>query len=347
LTMQVQASGRRFNREAMHQFFERALEAARQVPGVNAAALVSQLPLSGDANSYGAAFERSPDVRDDTGFPVFRYAVSPEYFSTLGLPLRRGRLLETHDTTNSPRVVVVSESFAQRFPRGEAIGQRVYVGPTDLPPYTVVGVVGDVRQTSLESTTTDAVYITPRQWHFTDAVLWLVARTAGEPAQMAGALRGAVWSVDRHQPIVRTETMETLLTQSAGERRFAMILFEIFGIVAILLVTTGLYGVIGNSVDERTKEIGVRLALGATRAGILRMVLAQGIIVVGLGIGIGAMGAIATSGGMVSLLFGVTHLDSATYASVVGLLLAIAVLACGVPGWRATRVDPAITLRAE
>ena len=163
----------------------------------------------------------------------------------------------------------------------------------------------------------------------------------------APAIKNAIWSVDKEQPIVRVASMDSLLAASAAERRFALVLFEAFALVALALAATGIYGVLSGSVAERTREIGVRSALGASRADILALVVGQGMTLAGLGALIGLGGAVAASGALVTLLFGVSRLDPTTYAGVVALLLAVSGMACALPAWRAARVDPSITLRAE
>ncbi|MEN3333754.1 MAG: putative transport system permease protein [Blastocatellia bacterium] len=348
LTMQVQTSGRRFDNSATHRFFEQALEAARQVPGVTAAAFTSQLPLSGDLDGYGVHFESSPSENIDGDGAALRYAVSPGYFETMGIPLVRGRLLDAHDMTGMPVPVVINESFAKRtFPDQDPIGQRLRLGPQDQTWDIVVGVVGDVKQTSLAASQTDAVYIVTTQWPWADRVLSLVVRARGDAAALAPAIRQAIWSVDKDQPIVRLATMDKLLAASAAERRFALILFEAFGVLALVLAATGIYGVLSGSVTERMREIGVRLALGASRGNILALVVRQGMTLTGLGVVIGLSGAVAASQALVTLLFGVSRLDPITYLGVIALLVGVSVIACWVPAWRAARVDPSITLRAE
>ena len=266
----------------------------RQVPGVTAAAFTSQLPLSGDFDEYGVHFESDHDLKDDHS--ALRYAVTPGYFETMGIPLRRGRLLDAHDVAGAPLAVLISESFAKRkFPGQDPIGQRVHVGRTDRPWYTIVGVVGDVKQTSLAVSQSDAVYITTAQWLWADNPLSLVVRARGDAAALAPAIRNAIWSVDKDQPIVRVATMDDLLAASAAERRFALILFEAFALVALVLAATGIYGVLSGSVTERTREIGVRSALGASRGDILALVVRQGMTLTGLGVAIGLAGAVAAS----------------------------------------------------
>jgi putative ABC transport system permease protein len=349
LTVQVQVSGHRFSNAATtHQFFSEALEAVRRVPGVAAAALTSQLPLSGDQDLYGAQFESRPLQRADESRGTFRYAVSPGYFETLGIRLREGRLLDARDVAGSPLAVVINESFARRrFPGQDAIGQRLHVGPQSGPRYTVVGIVSDVKQMSLGATQEDAVYLTPTQWHFADNPQWFVIRALSDPTALAPAVREAIWSVDKNQPIVRVATMDDLLAATAADRRFALKLFAAFGVVAIVLAAIGIYGLLAGSVAERRREIGVRSALGATRARIVGMVVRQGMSLMALGAGIGLIGAVAASGALVGLLFGVSRLDPAAYLGVVTLLASVSAIACCVPAWRAARVDPAITLRTE
>lgn len=355
LTMQVQTSGHQFDdlqaapgvgTSIRRRFFAQALEAARRVPGVKAAAFTSLLPLTdGQFGIYGALFENDPP---GGGTNVFRYVVSPGYCETMGIPLRRGRLLDEHDVAGAPQAVLISESLAKRqFPGQDAIGKRVHVGPTDRPWYIVVGIVGDVKQGSLAENQPDAVYITSAQSWFADDALSLVVRARGDAATLAPAIRKAIWSVDKDQPIVQVATMDRLLAAPAAERRFALILFEMFGIAALVLAAAGIYGVLSGSVSERMHEIGIRSALGASRANILALVVRQGMALTGLGVAIGLSGAVAATRAIATLLFGVSRFDPVTYVGVIALLVGVSAIACGVPAWRAARVDPAATLRAE
>jgi putative ABC transport system permease protein len=349
LTMQVQTSGVRFeDPNAIHRFFTDALDAVRAVPGVRAAAFTTQLPLSGDQDQYGVHFEASPTQRPDEDRSAFRYGVSPGYLEAMGIPLRRGRTLNERDTANAPFTAVINESFAsKRFPGREAIGQRLHIGPDSGPWFTVVGIVADVKHTSLAMGTADQVYVTSAQWHFADNARWLVVRARGDAAELTPAIREAIWSVDKDRPIVRVATMDSLVARSTAERRFTLMLFEAFGAVALLLAAIGIYGVLSGGVTERTREIGVRAALGASRANILALVVRQGLRLTLLGLVIGLAGATWTSMAIVTLLFGVSPLDPVTYAGVAGLLISVSALACSVPAWRAVRVDPVVTLRAE
>lgn len=344
LTMQVQTSGHRMDdSRAKQRFFTQALEAVREVPGVTSAAFTSLLPLSGGQyGEYGAHFE------DEAAYNVFRYAVMPGYFETAGIALHRGRLLNDHDAAGAPQAVVISESLAKKQSHGQdAIGQHVHIGPTDRPWYTVVGVVADVKQTSLAESEPDAVYITTSQSWFVDDPLTLVVRARGDATTLAPAVQTAIWSVDKDQPIVRVATMASLLAASEAQRRFALILFEVFALAALALAAIGIYGVLSGSVNERMRELGIRSALGASRSSILALVVRQGMKLTGLGIVIGFAAAAGATRVIVTLLFGVSRLDPVTYLSVIALLLAVSTIACWAPAWRASRVDPAITLRAE
>jgi putative ABC transport system permease protein len=347
--MQIQTSGHRFDQDSStNRFFEEALDVVQQVPGVVAAGLTSQLPLSGDQDIYGVHFESSPTQRAEQDHSAFRYGVTPGYMETMRIPLRRGRLLDEHDRAGTPLVALINESYARReFPGMDPIGQRLRIGPMDSPFYTVVGVVGDVKQVSLAVNQADAVYTTPAQWRFADNAMSLVVRTRGEPMTLLPAIRRAIWSVDKDQPIVRVATMDELVAASAAERRFALILVEAFALAALVLAAAGIYGVLSGRVAERTREIGVRSALGASRQSILALVVGQGMTLTGAGAAIGLVGAVLTSEVMVAMLFGVSHLDPVTYLGAIGLLALVALIACGVPAWRAAQVDPASTLRAE
>jgi putative ABC transport system permease protein len=279
---------------------------------------------------------------------VFRYAVSPGYFETIGIPLRRGRLLDARDVATAPLALVISESLAKRrFPNQGPIGQRVHVGPPDLPWFTIVGVVGDVKQASLAVTQTDAVYITPMQWAFADNTMSLVVRTQGDPAALAPSLREAIRFVDKDQPIVRVATMDSLLAATAAERRFALVLFEAFGLVALALAAIGIYGVLSGTVTERTHEIGIRLALGAHKMDVLQLVLRQALRFAIAGAALGLMGGLMVSHLIEGLLYAVRPTDLPTFVGVGCILMAISLLASFVPARRALRVDPIVALKYE
>ena len=347
LTMQVQTSGHRFDASGeTARFFAAALDAVRAVPGVTGAALTSQLPLSGDADLYGVKLDPAPpdDPGETTG--TFRYAVSPGYFETMRIPLRRGRLLDTRDGANAPRVAVISESMARRrLPNTDPLGRTLHIG--DGPTYTIVGVVGDVKQLSLAAPTSDAVYTTTTQWRFADNALSIVVRARSDPAALTTAVRDAIWSVDKDQPIVRVATMRSLVDASAAGRRFALTLFEAFALAALVLAAAGIYGVLAAAVAERSREIGVRSALGATRSRIVGDVLRDGLRLTTIGVLIGVAGAAAATRALESLLFGVSPLDPLTFGAVIALLVVTSIVACALPARRAAQVDPVTALRSD
>jgi putative ABC transport system permease protein len=351
LAMQVQvASARRFPDDAaFHRFYARALEAVWRVPGVTAA-FTSQLPLGGvDATElFGVQIENDSNPPDD--HVVLRAAVTPGYFELMGIPLIRGGIFEPRDMLPAAaRPVLISQSFARRkFPGRNPIGQRVRIGGQPNRPWDVIaGVVGDVTQLSLAAGQTDTVYVATGQWLWADNPLWLVVRSPGDVATLAPTIKQAIWTIDKDQPIMQAATMERVVAHTAGERRFAMILFQAFALAALALAAIGIYGVLAGNVAERAREIGIRTALGATRADILALVLSQGLALAATGTAIGVGGAAAISRLLAGLLFGISHLDPATYGVVIALLLAVSAIASWIPAWRAVRIDPSITLRAE
>jgi putative ABC transport system permease protein len=357
LTLQVQTAGHKFDNLASNPgggnamrrgFFDQALDEVRKVPGVTAAGYSSLLPLSGDPYwiaVYGSHFEQDPPA---AGHNVFRYAVSPGFFQAMQIPLLRGRSIDERDTAEAPFVALISASLAkQEFGNGDPLGKRLHVGPTEYPWFTVVGVVGDVRQSSLALDDADAVYLPESQTWFADDAVSYAVRTRGDAAAMAGAVRNAIWRADKDQPVVRVATMSRLEDLSVAERRFVLILFEAFALVALALAGTGIYGILANSVAERTREIGVRAALGAARADLVALVLRRGLALTAVGVVLGLGGAAVASRAVASLLYGTSPLDPATYGAVAVLLLAIAAVACVAPARRAANVDPMEALRSE
>jgi putative ABC transport system permease protein len=346
LTMQVQMSGDQYDKDAVDRFFQQAQDAVRHVPGVTAAAFTTQLPLSGDLEDrYGV---QSSNGTLEVSGDALRYAVSPGYFETMARPLRRGRVLDQHDVAGAPLAVVVSESLARsRFPGQDPTGRQLRIGPSTGPWFTIVGVVGNVKQASLAMSQPDAVYTTSPQWLFTDRTMWVLVRARGDAAALTPAIKNAIWSIDKNQPIVRAATVDDLLASSLAERHFALVLFEAFAMAALVLAATGLYGLLSGSVITRRREIGVRSALGASRTNIVALVACQGLTLTGLGVVIGLLGAVAAGQALTAMLFGISRLDPITYLGVIVLLGGVSVISCSVPAWRASRIDPMVALRYE
>jgi putative ABC transport system permease protein len=330
--------------------FERVLDAVRAVPGVADAALTSLLPLSGRSfEMYAVSMESSPGSAGNAGV-AFRYTVTPDWFATMGIPLVSGRLLSDDDRPGAPQAVLINESFAaRRFAGRDPIGERVRMGPFNRPdgPWgTIVGVVGDVKQASLVEST-DAFYVALGQWAWVDPEPSLVVKITGDPASFVEPIKQAIWSVNATLPLERIITMSDLVAASEAQRTFALTIFAAFGLGALLLAGVGVYGLIEGSVTERTREIGVRSALGATPKRIAAFVVGQGLMLTIIGVAIGVGVAASSTRAIASLLFGIEPFDLVTYAGVVALLLAVAFIACYAPAFRAARIDPAITLRAD
>jgi len=353
LAIQVKVSGPRYASDSnTHQFYAETLEVLRGLPGVTAAAFSSQLPLGGDEGRYGVLFESNkqapnPGVLDERRIEAHRYTVSPAYSETMGISLRHGRTLNSHDVADALPVAMISESLAHAaFPTEDAIGRRLRIGPSDSPWFTIVGVVADVKQSSLALSEPNGVYLIDKQLRFlVDRTRWIVLRSQSDLEGLAPAVKTAIWSLDKDQPIIRIEMMDALVAASVSERRFVLVLFEVFALVALALAAIGIYGVLSGSVTERMREIGVRSALGASRANILRLILRQGMTLTGCGIALGLAAAFIASQALVSLLFGISRLDPLTYLVVIALLVVVSTIACGVPAWRAARIDPSVTLK--
>ena len=284
--------------------------------------------------------------------------VSTGYFETMGMRLLRGRLFDRTETPDSAKVIVINDTLARRlWPGEEAIGKRLKQGWPETPdrpgkpgeyfsPWReVVGVVSDVKFNGVTNDTPMQVYL-PLVHDYARSVA-LVVRSSTEPASLVPAIEAIVHDLDKDLPLFQVRTMEQMLDASIARERMSMLIFAVFAIVAVALASVGLYGVVAQGVTERTHEIGVRMALGADARHVLGLVVRQGLSMALVGTAIGLAGAFALSRWIDALLFGVTATDPATFAVVVSTLLAVATIACYIPAWRATRVDPTTALRAE
>jgi putative ABC transport system permease protein len=269
----------------------------------------------------------------------------------MGIPLVRGRLLGPEDVRDAPQAILVNESFAARFGGRDPVGERVRIGPyvarADLPAATIVGIVGDVRHTSLASAPSNAFYVAMGQWLWVDNDQTLVVRATGDPVSSVQSIKQAIWSVNPALAVTRITKMADLVAQSEARRTFALTVFAAFGLAALLLAGVGVYGVIEERVTERTREIGLRSALGAAPARIVALVVGQGLTLAFVGVAIGVGAATIATRAIASLLFGIAEFDLVTYAGVTALLFTVALVACYAPAFRAARIDPAITLRAD
>jgi putative ABC transport system permease protein len=334
-------------------FFEQLLQRVAAIPGVQAAGTTNLLPLlpGNMIVSFSIIGQPEPTDRDDFPRAGIRI-VSAGYSEAMGLRLIAGRQLGVRDHAGTPPVVLVNESLARQFLGGpdKAIGTRVEMFGPD--PLEVVGVIGDVRHTGLDAEPQPEAYVLatqlPPDARFgrggTTAV---VVRTAGDPLQAVPFLRQAVLDVDREVPLDNVMTMEARLSASVAAPRFYALLLGVFALVALLLAAVGIYGVLSYNVSQRHREIGVRMALGASARDILTLVLGQGLVLTMVGAALGLAGAFATARFLRTLLFGIGQNDPITYAGISGLLVAVALVACWIPARRAIRVDPITALRYE
>ena len=351
LALQIDLPGARYPSDAqVAAFFGDLASRLRALPGVESVGLSSSILLSALPQSASLSVEGRPPVdRNERNTPVPYDSMTADTFKTLRIPLVKGRLFSDQDSPSSLRVVVVNESFVRRFfPDGDALGRRVTFGdPGDARTNwsTIVGVVADTRRGGLEREPWAEVYFPMSQ--APDSRMFVLVRTTGDPLSIARAAQGAVWAADRDQPIASVRTVDQILATSQANRRFTAYLLGLFSIVALVLAAIGIYGVMAYSTAQRTQEIGVRMALGASRGIVLRMVLVDGLVIAGLGLAIGLSAALILSRYMSSLLFGIGTRDPITFMVLPLALLAIAVIATLIPAARAARVNPIVALRGS
>jgi len=339
-------------------FYDDLVQRVRSLPGVKDAAAASATPIGGRNAATVAQFEggsSDPDFHRGAEFRV----VSPSYFRTLGIRLLRGRFLEDSDQEGALPVAVINETLARAYwPNEDPLGRRFRL--LDAPPesaktvfLTVVGVVADAKNNSLTEAADKEAYVPMRQR--TVAIskmgfarqMTLAVRTSVEPMNLTNAIRQEVWGIDRNVPITETRTMEQILATVTTQPRFNTILLGIFAAVALILAGVGIYGVLSYSVTQRTREIGIRIALGAKRGDVLRLVVRQGMLLTLLGVAIGLAASFALTRLMASMLYGVSATDPATFALIALILTGVAFGACYAPARRATKVDPMVALRCE
>jgi predicted permease len=341
----------------IRQMYDRLMDGLETLPGAESVAvLLGNLPLTGDSDiEFWREDRRRPDRLSDAPDALW-YAVTPDYLRVMGIPLLHGRFLTPQDTETAPIVAVINDGVARGlFPNEDPLGKRLHLTFFDLSA-EIVGIVSTVKHFGLDARPDNdnqfQLYIPFRQ--VPDGLMPLLAknssvalRTANQPASLTSAVRQEVHAVDNQQVMFGETTMQDLLDGSLSFRRSSMILLEVFAALALFLASIGIYGVISNLVGQRTHEIGVRVALGAQRSDVLRLVLGRGVTLGLLGVALGIMAALPLMRLLSSMLFGTTAADPLTFASVALLLIGVALLACYVPARRATHVDPIVALRYE
>jgi putative ABC transport system permease protein len=326
-------------------FYRRALDRIRTLPGVSVAGAAQIFPLAGD--DYILSFEQlgKPPVPAGNQPSAAYYAATPGYFTALRIPIKGGRDFTVRDDAASPPVAIVSESMARQFyPHENPLGQRIRMG-NGSKPAQIVGISGDVRDQELESKGRPAVYEPAAQVPF--GSMYFAVRTAGDPEMLISGVRAAMRQLDAELPLDAIGTVDSLVATSLSQRRFAMLLMALFAGLALALAMVGIYGVISYSVTQATQEIGIRMALGARRGDVLRMVFGYAGVLIAAGLALGIMGAQGAGRLLESQLFEVKPTDPATYLGVAFVLLATGLLACAIPALRAMRVDPLVALRNE
>jgi putative ABC transport system permease protein len=349
LSMQTSVLGQRFNDNIiLRQYFADAVARLGALPGVQSAGAASQIPLAGNRDRYGfhAEGKMHPNAEEDPS--AERYCITPGFLETMRIPLLRGRDISSADTATVPQVLLIGETTARRmWPGEDPIGKRVKLGGVDKPWWTVVGVAGDVHHVGLDSVPDMQMYIPHQQWPFPDGQMIFVIRTVGAPAAISSTAQEAIHSIDPTQPISRITPLENYVGLSLQSRKLTLILIGAFAAIALALSVVGIYGVTAYSVSQRTREIGIRRALGAQSSEVLGLLVREEFLLIVVGTVLGVVASLALTRFLASILFEVKPTDPMTFALVVALLLGVAILACLIPARRAMRIDPMVALRCE
>jgi putative ABC transport system permease protein len=330
-------------------FFQGLTDKLKTLPGVQSVGAVSSLPLSGHSSGSAARVEGRQSPPGEQPTRIGWQTVSPDYFKTMGMQLLRGRDFSSDDLARPAHLTIINESLAQRiFPGEDPLGKRVTFGGmlgTQPDWHEIIGVVSDTRHLSLDDPPQPRAYDLFGQHG--GRSMFVVARVAGDPTSLAGAVRAEVRQLDAEAPVWQMATLEELVARSAATRRFSMSLIGAFALIALALAAVGVYGVINHSVSQRTREIGIRMALGARPCDVIELIIGQSLRLTLIGVASGLAAALALTRLMRSLLFGVSATDPVTFVGVAGLLTFVALLACFVPARRATKVDPLAALKHE
>jgi len=350
LTMNIALPGSKYpeNTAKPRVFYRDLLQRVDSLPGVQTAGAVSILPLGGNFDTAGTLPEGLALGAGEIPYPE-RYIVTPGYFEAMKLLLKRGRFLADADDENAPLAVLISETAAQRWwPNQDAIGRRIKVPGFDSspPPWrTVVGVVEDVKQAALNAPHTMQVYLPHAQ--YSTQYLTLVVRTGSDPLSVSGEIRREVARLDSELPVSNVASMDQVMSDSVAPQRFSAALLGSLAGLGLLLATVGVYGVLSYSVSQRTREIGIRIALGAARRDVLALVVGNGLKLLVIGVIAGTVAALLVTRLMSNLLFGISATDPLTFAGVAIFLSVVALLASCIPARRAAKVDPMVALRYE
>jgi putative ABC transport system permease protein len=349
LTMRISVLGQRYNdNNNLRQFFASALASIRALPGVQSAAVTSIIPLGGDVDRYGFHVEGKIHANPELDESAERFCISPGYLEAMRIRLLRGRDISGSDTSTTQQTLLINETAARSmWPGEDPIGKRVKLGGVDLPWWTVAGVVADVHHSGLDIAPAMQFYVPHAQWPFPDSDLTFAIRTVGPPGTLAPAVQRAIHSLDPTQPLSRVMRLEDYVGLSVQGRRFSSILFAAFATIALLLSVLGIYGVTAYSAAQRTREIGIRMALGAQQQEVFGLLLRQSMVLIAFGVALGVAASAALTRFLGSMLFDVRPTDPATFLTVILLLVGVAALACWVPARRAMRVDPMVALRHE
>ena len=350
LTARLTPSGTNFTQQAdFNKFYTQVLEKLSAVPGVTDAGIINNLPLDSGPTT-GFRVEGRPITTPDK-WPMVNYrTVSPNYFRAMSIPVVQGRAYTDRDNLSAPLVMIINQQTAREiFPDENPIGKRITFGNTDQNKqpvwFEIVGVVADVRSLELREESQPEIYFSSLQDYW--PAMSLVVRATVEPSSLAGSVRQVVNEVDKSVPVSEVKTMEHVVSESITQPRFNLFLLGLFGTVAMLLSAAGIYGVTAYTVTQRTHELGIRLALGAQVGDVLKMILGQGMAVIGVGLVLGLVAAFWLMRLLRSLLFGVGENDLLTFVAITFVLLIVALIACYIPARRATKVDPLEALRAE
>ena len=348
LTVSVSVWGEKYSKDpAVVNFYDEVLRGISAIPGVESAALTSQLPLGGNMDRYGMHIVDKPRENPEDDPSADRYSITPQYFRTLHIPLLRGREFSFDDRATTQRVVVISETFANTIWLNEdPIGKQVRIGDVKSEPRTVVGVVGDVLHKGLDASHTMQIYVPNSQ--FTDSDVVLVVRAKrDDSAALGGDVRRAIMAVDAQQPIGTEMTMDEVLSASVSRQRFSAMLFAAFALCGALMAAVGIYGVVSYAVVQRTQEIGIRIAMGAPAGSVFALILKKGMQPALVGLALGLPVAFSVSQLLATLLFKVRPNDGGTYAAMTIAVIAVVFFACFVPAQRATHVDAVTAIRTE